>query len=109
MKHIPLLLVIGFALSLYNLSNRFKSGKSKAPGSGTTASAEGGGTEAVPAEPTAAQTAALAGGQEEKWDQQGMAFTLPPKGAESSDESKEIVWACPGGSNGASLIVSIVA
>jgi hypothetical protein len=107
MKHIPLLLVIGFALSLCNLSNRFKSGKSKAPGSGTTASTAGGGTEAVPAEPTAAQTAALAGGQEVKWNQQGMTFTLPPKWTEASNESKELVWRSPGGSDAASLIVSI--
>ena len=107
MKHIPVLLVIGFALSLCNLSNRFKSGKSKAPGTGTTASADGGGTEAVTAEPTAAQTAALAGGQEVKWNQQGMTFTLPPKWIETSNESKELVWRSPGGSDAASLIVSI--
>jgi len=107
MKLIPLLLVIGFALSLCNLSNRFKSGKSKAPGSGTTASAEGGGTEAVPAEPTAAQTAALAGGQEVKWNQQGMTFTLPPKWTETENESKMLTWRSPGGSEAANLIVSI--
>src|SRR5258707_11190027 len=89
MKHIPLLLVIGFALSLCNLSNRFKSGKSKAPGSGTTASAEGGGTEAVHAEPTAAQTAALAGGQGVKGNHQGMTVSVPPKRTETSNKSKE--------------------
>ena len=108
MKHIPLVLVLGFALSLCNLSSKLKSGNSNAPGSGT-GSADSGGTAAERAEPTAAQTAALSGGQEIKRDPQGMSWTVPPKWTQTTNESKEFMWRSPGGGSAASLIVSISA
>src|SRR5882724_6974045 len=108
MKHIPLVLVLGFALSLCNLSSKLKSGNSNAPGSGT-GSADSGGTAPERAEPTAAQTAALSGGQEIKWDPQGMSWTVPPKWTQTTNESKEFMWRSPGGGSAASLIVSISA
>jgi hypothetical protein len=107
MKHLPLLLVIGFALSLCNLANRFKSGKSTTPGSKTSTSSDSGGPAAAKGEATAAQLAALAGGQDIKWDQQGMSWTVPPKWTENDTDSKNLVWRSPGGSDAASLIVSI--
>jgi len=66
MKQILALLVIGFALSLCNLSERFKKGS---PGPSGSASGD---VVAEKAQPTAAQTAALAGGQQANWDRQGM-------------------------------------
>ena len=105
MKHIPLLLVLGFALSLCNLTKRFTD-SSKSEGS-KNASASSGATEAAaerPA-PTAAQTAALAGGQSVNWDKQGITLTLPPKWTKQTDELKSFVYSSPG--FGASLNINI--
>lgn len=106
MKHIALVLFIGLVLSLCNLSERFKkSGSSSSSGSSVSEN------EAAPepAQPTAAQTAAIAGGQEVKWDRQGMSWTVPPGWTETTNESSTFVWRSPGGSDAASLIVSISA
>jgi hypothetical protein len=105
MKNILVLLLLGFALSLCNLAGKFKNSNSNA---GPTAS--GGGGSARSAEhgtATAAQTAALAGGQEVKWDRQGMSFTVPTGWTQLENESKSFSWHSPGGSDAASLIVSI--
>jgi hypothetical protein len=108
MKHILLAVAICFSLSLCNLSEKLhKSGSSS---SGSSASGGGGGSSSASAEhgtPTAAQTAALAGGQEAKWDKQGMSWTVPPKWTEEQNESKSFMWRSPGGGDAASLIVSI--
>ena len=105
MKHLPVLLVLGLALSLCNLTNKLKpSSNSGGPGkSGTTDSD----IQAEHATPTAAQTAALAGGQNIKWDQQGMSWTVPAKWSETTNESKTLTWRSPGGFEAANLIVSI--
>jgi hypothetical protein len=104
MKHILVLLVLGFALSLCNLSERFHKTGSNSNSSGSTSSSS---RAAEHAQPTAAQTAALAGGQEIKWDRQGMSWTVPPKWTESENESKSFMWRSPGGADAANLIVSI--
>src|SRR6266545_357756 len=107
MKQIPILIVLGFALSLCNLTNKLKSSNnSNGPGKSASGSSEGSG-EAEHATPTAAQLQALAGGQTVKWDQQGMSWTVPPQWKEVTNESKELVWDSPGGSEAANLIVSI--
>jgi hypothetical protein len=107
MKHLPLLLILGLALSLCNLSNKLKFKQSTNSGSENTAGIDSGGTIAEKAEPTAAQTAALAGGQQIKWDPQGISWTVPPKWTEASNESKMFVWRSPGSREAASLIVNI--
>ena len=105
MKQIPVLLVLGFALSLCNLTNKLKtSTNSNGPGKTASKSSDG---EAEHATPTAAQTEALAGGQTVKWDQQGISWTVPPSWKESENESKSLLWRSPGGSEAANLIVSI--
>ena len=101
MKQILALLLIGFALSLCNLSERFKKGGSTSGPSAT------GGAAAEKAQPTAAQTAAIAGGQQAKWDRQGISWTVPPNWTEEQNESKSFMWRSPGGADAASLIVSI--
>lgn len=105
MKQIALVLFIGFALSLCNLSERLHKGGS---GSGTPGSSSVSENESRPerAQPSAAQTAALAGGKEAKWDRQGMSFTVPANWTESQQESKNLSWRSPG-EGAASLIVSI--
>jgi hypothetical protein len=104
MKQIALVLFICFAVSLCNLSDRLKSGS----GSNSSGSTSVSDNAARPehAAPTAAQTAALAGGQEAKWDRQGMSWTVPPNWTETQQESKNLSWRSPGG-GAANLIVSI--
>src|SRR5258706_11450853 len=102
MKHLPVLLVLGFALSLCNLTNKLK------PASNSGSAGKGDSDiQAEKATPTGAQTAALAGGQTVKWDRQGMSWTVPPKWTETENESKMLTWRSPGGSEAANLIVSI--
>lgn len=106
MKNIPLLLVLGFALSLCNLSNKLKQATNSGDsGTSTADSSDTGGSAVERGEPTAAQRAALEGGQEIKWDQQGMSWTVPARWRESSKESKMFVWSAPGTTT--SLIVNI--
>lgn len=106
MKQILILVLLGLALSLCNLSSRFGGGagsNSNQPGSPS-----GDSTETVEkATATAAQTEAIAGGQDVKWDAQGMSWTVPANWKETSNESKQLVWRSPGGSDAANLIVSI--
>jgi hypothetical protein len=101
MKHIPVVLLIAFALSLCNLSDRFKKGGSTTgPSSSSDGPVEHG-------QPTAEQAATLAGGQEMKWERQGMSWTLPRSWTEESNESKQFMARSLGGGDAASLIVSI--
>ena len=105
MKQIPVLLVLGFALSLCNLTSKLKTTNSNAPGKSSSQTEKGGDVER--ATPTASQIEALAGGQTVQWDQQGMSWTVPPEWKQVTSESKELVWHSPGGSDAANLIVSI--
>jgi len=107
MKHILLALAICFSLSLCNLSERLhgrRSATNNSNSSGTSSSSDG---NVEHGQPTAEQTAALAGGQQIKWDRQGMSWTVPPKWTEQENESKSFVWRSPGGGDAANLIVSI--
>ena len=79
MKHVLTVVFVCFALSLCNLSERLHKGSSNSNSSGSSSS---GGAAAERAQPTAAQTAALAGGKEAKWERQGMSWTVPPQWTE---------------------------
>src|SRR3954452_23719466 len=106
MKSILAVVLLGIALSLCNLSERLH----KSSNSNSGPSASGGGSSSRSAEhgqATAAQTAALSGGQQVKWDRQGLSFTVPPPWTELENESKSFVWRSPGGSDGATLNVNI--
>jgi hypothetical protein len=106
MKYLSVGLVFLFALSLCNLSEKFKRGKSTT-GSGSSSSSTSG-ESGAPAEhgaATPAQLAALEGGHDAKWDRQGMSFKVPANWKEVNNESKELLWSSPGSE--ASLIVSI--
>jgi len=106
MKQLPVVLVLGFALTLCDLSNKLRTA-TNSKGSGKSTSSSNSSGDAETATPTAAQIEALAGGQTVKWDQQGMSWTVPPQWKQVSNESKELVWSSPGGSDAANLIVSI--
>ena len=108
MKHIPLFLVLGFALSLCGLTSKLKKEVSNAGDSNKSSSAAS--DNDAPAEhpvPTAGQIAAISGGQTVNWDRQGMSWTVPTNWSKASEESKELLWRSPGGSDAANLIVSI--
>lgn len=107
MKTLPILLVLGFALSLCNLTNKLKGGGSSSGGSNKSAPTATGGADVEKAKPTDAQTVALEGGQNVTWDKQGMSWTVPPKWKQATDESKMFVWRSPGSWDAASLIVNI--
>jgi hypothetical protein len=109
MKFIPVLLVFGLALSLCNLSKKLHGGDTtnSNAGTGTSSSSGSGGAKAERGEASSAQLAALSGGSEIKWEQQGMSFSVPPKWTETTNESKTFSWRSPGGSDAANLIVNI--
>lgn len=102
MKPLPLLLVLGLALSLCNLTNKLKEVGSGSTSKSDPAAASG---EVERPVPTADQIAALAGGQDVSWDRQGMSWTLPPNWRETTNETLSFVWSAPRSS--ANLIVSI--
>jgi hypothetical protein len=107
MKHIPILLLIGFSLSLCNLANKLHGKKSASGGDTSSSSSDSGGAVAERAQPSAAQEAALNGGQDVKWNQQGISFKVPPKWTETTSDSKTFSWRSPGGFEAANLIVNI--
>src|SRR6266446_2954168 len=80
MKHVPLIIALVLIVAACNLSNSFKtsnnSNSSSSPSSSSDKSVTGGEPVEKP-NPTAAQTAAIANGQEVKWDQQGIIWTMP--------------------------------
>jgi hypothetical protein len=76
--------------------------------SGTTTSADAtAGQEVEKPAPTAAQLAAIEGGQEVKWDQQGISWTVPKSWKKMSVETKSLLWSSSSGGDLASLIVNI--
>ena len=78
---IPLALLV-FVVAACNLSSKLKSNKNDEPSSSSSSSesnpAKGGGEAVEKPNPTDAQIAALANGEQVKWDEQGISWTLPP-------------------------------
>ena len=108
MKSLLALFVLGFALTFCNLTGKLgdKTNTSSDKGKSTKPATESSADVERPTA-TAAQQAALSGGQSVKWDQQGMTFTVPAKWKEMTNETKMLVWRSPGGSEAANLIVNI--
>jgi len=75
-------------------------------GSSTSADATAGGALERPVL-SEAQKAALEGGQEVKWDQQGMTWTVPKGWVKQTVETKMFFWHNTGAKDIASLIVNI--
>jgi len=105
MKQLTAIAFMVMVVAACNLSSKL--GKTSSSDSNSS-SGNSGKTAAEPAEkpnPTAAQTAALANGQEVKWDEQGMSWTLPPGWKKQTVSPNSFQY----DSNGAFLIVSISA
>jgi hypothetical protein len=107
MKPILVVLLLGAALSLCNLSEKFKKGSSTSGSSNSSSSSSSSDVTAEKGQATAEQAAAIAGGQEAKWDRQGMSFTVPANWTQAENEAKSFMLRSPGGSDAANLIVSI--
>ncbi len=76
--------------------------------SGTTAGTTAGADDGANApEPTAAQTAAVAGGQTAAWEQQEISWTVPQRWGKHEVSSQTLIWRSPGGFDAASLIGNI--
>ena len=75
-------------------------------GSASSADASGGQAVERP-QPTAAQIAALEGGQEAKWDQQGITWTVPKGWVKDRAETLMFNWRSPGGGDFGFLIANI--
>ena len=108
MKQLPVILLLGMALSLCNLMNKSKnSGTSGSGSSGSGSSSSSGSITAEKPEPTAAESAAIAGGQQVSWDEQGITWTVPQKWTKNSQDKNNLLWRSPGGSEAANLIGTI--
>jgi hypothetical protein len=78
MKHIPLIVALVLVVAACNLTNKLKSNSNSNSSSSSSGNPTKIGDDPVEKpKPTAAQTAAIANGQEVKWDQQGITWTLP--------------------------------
>jgi hypothetical protein len=107
MKHVPVIVLLVLAVVACNLSDRFKknsSSSSNSSPSGDNPSKIGDDPVEKPV-PTAAQTAAIANGQDVKWGEQGISWTLPAGWKKQSVTNNSFNY----GGDGAFLIVTISA
>ena len=108
MKHVPLIVAMVLVVAACNLTNKFKKTDSTNSNSSSTTSSSGNPTsiEGEPVEkpaPTEAQIAVLANGQEVKWDQQGITWTLPANWKKQEVRNESLSY----GGDGAFLTVAI--
>src|SRR5437764_13297255 len=87
-------------------SNGNSSAKGTSPGGSTSADVTGGETVEKP-NPTDAQKAAIEGGEDVKWDQQGMSWTLPKGWIKDDTGNTTFNYRSPGGGDFGFLIVNI--
>lgn len=109
MKLLSLILLLGFSLSLCNLTNKLREAGSSGNSNQSPPGTRGPSADVERPEPTAAQIAALEGGQSASWTNQGMSWTVPAKWVKATEEEKMYVWRSPGSWDAASLIVNISA
>lgn len=102
MKQIPLIVALVLVVAACNLTDKLKkSGSANSPSSNGPTSI---GSEPVEKpQPTDAQTAALAGGESVKWDQQGITWSLPPGWKKMDVRNETLSY----GGDGAFLSVNI--
>lgn len=105
MKQLTLIAVMVLLVAACNLSSKLKSGNNSNSSSSPSSDKSGKiGDEPVETpNPTAAQTAALANGQEVKWDQQGITWTLPANWKKQDVRTDTLSY----GGDGAFLSVNI--
>ncbi|MFS8085536.1 MAG: hypothetical protein ACMG6H_07885 [Acidobacteriota bacterium] len=103
MKHVLLIAALVFVVAACNLSSKLKgTNNSNSSSSSSNGSETIGGEQVEKANPTAAQTATLEGGQTVKWDQQGITWTLPANWKKQEVRNESLSY----GGNGAFLTVA---
>jgi hypothetical protein len=107
------LLAVGGGVA-YWLSRRASDAASTYPGSSpglsnSSSSSPTAGGDAQPPQPTAEQSAAIAGGQSANWAQQEISWTVPQRWKQDSANSTSFNWSSPGTADRAFLLVNISA
>ncbi len=104
MKHVPWILGLVLVLAACNLTNKLKSNSNSNSSSSSSDNPSKIGDDPVEKpNPTAAQQAAIANGQEAKWDQQGITWTLPANWKKVDVRNESLSYS----GNGAFLTVAI--
>jgi hypothetical protein len=113
MKFLAAIAMLSFALSLCGLREKItKSGdsnsnNSNSSGSNSNKSSSTSSSDAEKPEMTAAQKAALEGGQQATWTEQGLTWTVPAKWSKVSASENSFQWQSGGGGGAAFLIVAV--
>ena len=105
MKHVPLIIMLVFVVAACNLTSKLKSNSNNNSSSSSSSGnpSKIGDDPVEKPNPTAAQTAAIANGQEVKWDQQGITWTLPANWKKQDVRNESLSYS----GNGAFLTVQI--
>jgi hypothetical protein len=106
MKKLPVLVLLFLVVAACNLTSKLKSNSNNSNSSSTSSSGNPSKIGDDPVEkpnPTAAQQAAIANGQEAKWDQQGITWTVPANWKKSDVRNESFSY----NGNGAFLTVAI--
>ncbi len=105
MKHVPLIVMLVFVVAACNLTSKLKSNSNNNSSSSSSSGnpSKIGDDPVEKPNPTAAQTAAIANGQEVKWDQQGITWTLPTNWKKQDVRNESLSYS----GNGAFLTVQI--
>ena len=104
MKHVPLIVMLVFVVAACSLTSKLKSnGNSNSSSSSSGNPTKIGDDPVEKPNPTAAQTAAIANGQDVKWDQQGITWTLPANWKKLDVRNESFSYS----GNGAFLTVAI--
>ena len=104
MKKISLIVAMVFVVAACNLSEKFKKASSSNSNSSSGNPSKIGNDPVEKPNPTAAQSAAIANGQDLKWDQQGITWTLPANWKKQTVTNEMFNY---GSGDGAFLIVNI--
>lgn len=106
MKNVLAIMALVLVVAACNLTNKLKTNSNSNSSSSSSSSSNPTKIGDDPVEkpaPTAAQTAAIANGEDVKWDQQGISWTLPAGWKKQDISTNSFSY----GGNGAFLIVSI--
>ena len=104
MKNVLAIMALVLVVAACNLTNKLKTNSNSNSSSSSSGNPTKIGDEPVEkAAPTAAQMAAIANGQEAKWDQQGITWTLPASWKKQEVRNESLSY----GGNGAFLTVAI--
>src|SRR5438552_10671473 len=103
MKKVSLIVAMVFLVAACSLSEKFKKSSNSNSSSSSSNPAKIGNDPVEQPNPTAAQMAAIANGQEAKWDQQGITWTLPANWKKQEVRNESLSY----GGNGAFLTVAI--